>query len=247
MKKSSMKTAPKGSTPPIRMLKGPPMYQACSGTCRGISFVRTGASGSFALYPKKAPAGTQAARIGFEIGVVLWRVCVCVCACVVLCWVVCWSARAGTPGQGRRVRGRGRDGARAARAAGESPLAQSRGALRARARCVAAHARSVARVVARLARVRGRAGRAGRARVRLHAPRKTRGTEIPNHMARSASSVPIGSAADEPFAQMKKLMAAGERGRGWRGGKRRSGEQGSRRHVDGGVRNTPRVTHHTWA
>ena len=37
-----MKTAPKGRMPPMRMLKTGCMYQACSGICLGILFVRTG-------------------------------------------------------------------------------------------------------------------------------------------------------------------------------------------------------------
>lgn len=36
MKKSSMKTAPKGRMPPIMMVNGACMYHGCSGMCRGI-------------------------------------------------------------------------------------------------------------------------------------------------------------------------------------------------------------------
>lgn len=42
MKKSSMKTAPKGRMPPMSTLNAGCMYHACSGTCLGILFVRTG-------------------------------------------------------------------------------------------------------------------------------------------------------------------------------------------------------------
>ncbi len=44
MKKSSMKTAPKGKMPPIRMLNTGFIYQGCSGICLGILLVRTGSS-----------------------------------------------------------------------------------------------------------------------------------------------------------------------------------------------------------
>ncbi|RDX68699.1 hypothetical protein CR513_52285, partial [Mucuna pruriens] len=44
IKKSSMKTAPNGSIPPIRTEKTGFMYHACSGICLGILFVFTGFS-----------------------------------------------------------------------------------------------------------------------------------------------------------------------------------------------------------
>ena len=44
MKKSSMKTAPKGSTPPTRMAKTCCMYHACSGMARGMRLVLVGYS-----------------------------------------------------------------------------------------------------------------------------------------------------------------------------------------------------------
>ena len=44
MKKSSMKHAPKGSTPAISVESTGFMYQVCVGTCRGIWLVRTGCS-----------------------------------------------------------------------------------------------------------------------------------------------------------------------------------------------------------
>eukprot|EP00965_Chrysotila_dentata_P065764 2178841-Pleurochrysis_carterae.AAC.1 len=59
MKKSSMKTAPKGKIPPMSIVSCAPMYHACSGTCRGISLVRTGGSASGCLKPKKAPTKTS--------------------------------------------------------------------------------------------------------------------------------------------------------------------------------------------
>ncbi len=46
MKKSSMKTAPNGSTPPTRHEKTGFMYHGCSGICLGILLVRTGSSGA---------------------------------------------------------------------------------------------------------------------------------------------------------------------------------------------------------
>ena len=59
MKKSSMKTAPKGRMPPTSIVEGAPMYQACEGICRAISFVRTGGSDSDDLKPMKAPTKTS--------------------------------------------------------------------------------------------------------------------------------------------------------------------------------------------
>ena len=44
MKKSSMKTAPKGSTPPTTTEKAGFMYQTWSGICLGIWLTRTGKS-----------------------------------------------------------------------------------------------------------------------------------------------------------------------------------------------------------
>ena len=52
MKKSSMKTAPNGRTPPTRALNQGDMYQGCGGTCLGILFVLTGVSGGVVLNPK---------------------------------------------------------------------------------------------------------------------------------------------------------------------------------------------------
>lgn len=44
MKKSSMKTAPKGRMPPTRMQKTDDMYHGCCGIARGMAFVRVGFS-----------------------------------------------------------------------------------------------------------------------------------------------------------------------------------------------------------
>ena len=59
MKKSSMKTAPKGRMPPMSIVKCGPMYHACAGICLGISLVRTGGSRRLCLKPKKAPQKTR--------------------------------------------------------------------------------------------------------------------------------------------------------------------------------------------
>jgi hypothetical protein len=47
IKNSSMKTAPKGKIPPIKIEKIGLIYQTCSGIWRGIWFVRTGLSATY--------------------------------------------------------------------------------------------------------------------------------------------------------------------------------------------------------
>ena len=63
MKKSSMKTAPNGSTPPTITEKVGCMYHTCSGTCLGIWLIRTGSSPAFRLYPKYEPRKTRGTEI----------------------------------------------------------------------------------------------------------------------------------------------------------------------------------------
>eukprot|EP00438_Fugacium_kawagutii_P021657 Skav223785 [mRNA] locus=scaffold575:275931:285484:- [translate_table: standard] len=59
MKKSSVKTAPKGRTPPTKMVKDGLINHDCTGICRGIWFVLTGSSMLAFLKPKKAPKQTK--------------------------------------------------------------------------------------------------------------------------------------------------------------------------------------------
>ncbi|BAT76175.1 hypothetical protein VIGAN_01414200 [Vigna angularis var. angularis] len=60
MKKSSMKTAPNGSMPPMRIEHIEFMYQGCTGICLAILFVFTGSSiGGFLLNPTKPPTNTS--------------------------------------------------------------------------------------------------------------------------------------------------------------------------------------------
>mmetsp|Transcript_5985 Transcript_5985/g.11435 ORF Transcript_5985/g.11435 Transcript_5985/m.11435 type:complete len:200 (+) Transcript_5985:576-1175(+) len=63
MKNNSMKTAPKGRTPPMNTEKTGCMYHACSGIWRGILFVRTGSSTAGFLKPKYDPMNTRGTDI----------------------------------------------------------------------------------------------------------------------------------------------------------------------------------------
>ena len=59
MKKSSMKTAPKGRMPPTRMLGMGCKYHGCGGMLRGMLLMRTGCLTSSALKPKYDPSVTS--------------------------------------------------------------------------------------------------------------------------------------------------------------------------------------------
>mmetsp|Transcript_13388 Transcript_13388/g.56211 ORF Transcript_13388/g.56211 Transcript_13388/m.56211 type:complete len:288 (+) Transcript_13388:1806-2669(+) len=59
MKKSSMKMAPNGNTPPTSTCTKSLMYHACAGTCLGILFVRMGCSIFSVLSAWYAPAYTK--------------------------------------------------------------------------------------------------------------------------------------------------------------------------------------------
>ena len=63
MKNSSMKTAPKGSTPPTRTAKAGCMYHACGGMLRGMRFVFVGYASGSARPPRCAPAKTRGTEI----------------------------------------------------------------------------------------------------------------------------------------------------------------------------------------
>lgn len=59
IKKSSVKTAPKGKIPPIIEVKTGLMYHGCNGISLGIPFVRTGTSRADFRYPMYAPKNTR--------------------------------------------------------------------------------------------------------------------------------------------------------------------------------------------
>lgn len=59
MKKSSVKTAPNGSTPPTMIVKAGFINHDWTGICRGIWFVLTGSSILALRNPKKEPKKTK--------------------------------------------------------------------------------------------------------------------------------------------------------------------------------------------